>query len=60
MTIAHIFTGSFGAGKTTAIREDSAYRRDSRLEIVLGVKPTEDLLEAWRSMLCDAALTPRD
>jgi G3E family GTPase len=40
--------------------EDSAYRRDSRLEIVLGVKPTEDLLEAWRSMLRDAALTPRD
>jgi hypothetical protein len=40
--------------------EDSAYRRDSRLEIVLGVKPTEDLLEAWRSMLRDAALAPRD
>jgi hypothetical protein len=40
--------------------EDSAYRRDSRLEIVLGMKPTEDLLEAWRSMLRDAALTPRD
>jgi G3E family GTPase len=39
--------------------EDSAYRRDSRLEIVLGVKPTEDLLEAWRSMLRDAALRPR-
>jgi G3E family GTPase len=39
--------------------EDSAYRRDSRLEIVLGVKPTEDFLEAWRSMLRDAALTPR-
>jgi G3E family GTPase len=39
--------------------EDSAYRRDSRLEIVLDVKPTEDLLEAWRSMLRDAALTPR-
>ncbi len=40
--------------------EDSAYRRDSRLEIVLEVKPTEDLLDAWRSMLRDAALTPRD
>jgi len=40
--------------------EDSAYRRDSRLEIVLEVKPTEDFLDAWRSMLRDAALTPRD
>jgi G3E family GTPase len=40
--------------------EDSAYRRDSRLEIVLDVKPTEDFLDAWRSMLRDAALTPRD
>ena len=40
--------------------EDSAYRRDSRLEIVLGVKPTEEFLDAWRSMLRDAALTPRD
>jgi G3E family GTPase len=39
--------------------EDSAYRRDSRLEIVLAVKPTEDFLDAWRSMLRDAALTPR-
>jgi hypothetical protein len=40
--------------------EDSAYRRDSRLEIVLDVKPTEHFLDAWRSMLRDAALTPRD
>ena len=40
--------------------EDSAYRRDSRLEIVLAEKPTEDFLDAWRSMLRDAALTPRD
>ena len=39
--------------------EDSAYLRDSRLEIVLAVKPTEDFLDAWRSMLRDAALTPR-
>ena len=39
--------------------EDSAYRRDSRLEIVLGVKPTEGFLDAWRSMLRDAALRPR-
>jgi len=40
--------------------EDSAYRRDSRLEIVLDVEPTGDFLDAWRSMLRDAALTPRD
>jgi G3E family GTPase len=40
--------------------EDSAYRRDSRLEIVLDASPTEDFLDAWRSMLRDAALTPRD
>jgi G3E family GTPase len=40
--------------------EDSAYRRDSRLEIVLDVKPAGNFLEAWRSMLRDAALMPRD
>jgi G3E family GTPase len=40
--------------------EDSAYRRDSRLEIVLDVKPTEEFLDAWRSMLRDSALTARD
>lgn len=39
--------------------EDSAYRRDSRLEIVLDVAPTTSLLDAWRDMLKDAALTPR-
>jgi G3E family GTPase len=39
--------------------EDSAYRRDSRLEIVLDAKPTEDFLDAWREMLRDAALAPR-
>jgi G3E family GTPase len=38
--------------------EDSAYRRDSRIEIVLTAKPTEDFLEAWRGMLRDAALAP--
>jgi G3E family GTPase len=39
--------------------EDSAYRRDSRMEIVLNTKPTEDFLNAWREMLRDAALAPR-
>jgi len=39
--------------------EDSAYRRDSRLEIVLTVAPTERFLDEWRSLLRDAALTPR-
>jgi len=39
--------------------EDSAYRRDSRMEIVLEAKPTEDFLDAWRKMLRDAALAPR-
>jgi G3E family GTPase len=48
-------------GRGRGVRgEDSAYRRDSRLEIVLEVKPTEDFLDAWRSMLRDAALVPRD
>ena len=39
--------------------QDSAYRRDSRLEVVFDAKPTEDFLEGWRSMLRDAALAPR-
>jgi hypothetical protein len=39
--------------------EDSAYRRDSRVEIVLDVEPTEEFLIAWRDMLRDAALAPR-
>jgi G3E family GTPase len=39
--------------------EDSAYRRDSRLEVVFDAKPTDDFLEGWRSLLRDAALAPR-
>jgi G3E family GTPase len=39
--------------------EDSAYRRDSRLEVVFDAKPTEDFLEGWRSLLREAALAPR-
>lgn len=35
--------------------EDSAYRRDSRIEIVLTAAPTAEFLDAWRSLLRDAA-----
>jgi G3E family GTPase len=35
--------------------EDSAYRRDSRLELVLSAAPTLDYLENWRGVLRDAA-----
>jgi G3E family GTPase len=38
--------------------EDSGYRRDSRLEIVVGGRPTAALLDGWRDMLHSAALTP--
>jgi G3E family GTPase len=39
--------------------EDSAFRRDSRIEIVLTAKPTAELLDTWRSLLRDAANPPR-
>jgi G3E family GTPase len=39
--------------------EDSAYRRDSRIEIVLGAEPTAGYLDSWRAMLRDAALDRR-
>jgi G3E family GTPase len=35
--------------------EDSAYRRDSRIEIVLDAAPTAEYLELWRDLLRDAA-----
>lgn len=35
--------------------EDSAYRRDSRMEIVLTAAPTPEFLDNWRSLLRDAA-----
>jgi G3E family GTPase len=38
--------------------EDSAYRRDSRIELVASALPTEDFLDGWREMLRDAALAP--
>lgn len=43
---------SHGRGLTS---EDSAYRRDSRLEIVLTAAPTLQFLEVWRTLLRDAA-----
>jgi G3E family GTPase len=39
--------------------EDSAYRRDSRIEIVLGAAPTAEFLDLWRNLLRDAANPPR-
>jgi G3E family GTPase len=38
--------------------EDSGYRRDSRLEILVGNAPTVTLLDAWRDMLRSAAFMP--
>jgi len=35
--------------------EDSAYRRDSRVELVLAAAPTPEFLDLWRRMLRDAA-----
>jgi len=40
--------------------EDSGYRRDSRLEIVVGGAPTAAFLDGWRDMLRAAALRPAD
>jgi G3E family GTPase len=39
--------------------EDSAFRRDSRIEIVLSAGPTNEFLELWRSLLRDAANPPQ-
>jgi len=39
--------------------EDSAFRRDSRIEIVLSAVPTDEYLELWRGLLRDAANPPR-
>jgi G3E family GTPase len=35
--------------------EDSAYRRDSRVELVLAAAPTPEFLDRWRRLLRDAA-----
>ena len=40
--------------------EDSAYRRDSRMELVMDTKPSEDFLNGWRDILRDAAMAPRN
>jgi G3E family GTPase len=39
--------------------EDSAFRRDSRVEILLSAAPTPELLATWRNLLRDAANPPR-
>jgi G3E family GTPase len=39
--------------------EDSAFRHDSRIEIVLSAAPTPEFLESWRAVLRDAANPPR-
>ena len=39
--------------------EDSAHRRDSRVELVLGNRPADAVLDEWRGALRDAALAPR-
>jgi G3E family GTPase len=39
--------------------EDSAFRRDSRIEIVLSAEPTDDFLDLWRGLLRDAANPPQ-
>jgi G3E family GTPase len=39
--------------------EDSAFRRDSRIEIVLSAAPTDEYLDLWRGLLRDAANPPR-
>jgi G3E family GTPase len=35
--------------------EDSAFRRDSRMELILTAAPTAEFLAAWRALLRDAA-----
>jgi G3E family GTPase len=39
--------------------EDSAFRRDSRVEIVLSAAPTQQFLDLWRGLLRDAANPPQ-
>jgi G3E family GTPase len=40
--------------------EDSAFRRDSRIELVLIAAPTTQFLDSWRAVLRDAANPPRN
>jgi G3E family GTPase len=39
--------------------EDSAFRRDSRVELVLSAAPTDEFLDLWRELWRDAANPPR-
>jgi G3E family GTPase len=39
-------------------QEDSAFRRDSRIEIVLSAAPSAQYLDSWRSLLRDAVNPP--
>lgn len=48
---------SHGRGLTG---EDSAYRRDSRIEIVTTTLPPPEFLQQWRDLLRDAANPPRN
>ena len=48
---------SQGRGLTV---EDSAFRRDSRIEIVLSTAPTDDYLNLWRGLLRDAVNPPHE
>jgi G3E family GTPase len=47
---------SLGRGLTG---EDSAFRRDSRIEIVLSAAPGNEFLDLWRTLLRDAVNPPR-
>jgi hypothetical protein len=39
--------------------EDSAFRRDSRIELVLSPAPADEYLDLWRGLLRDAANPPK-
>jgi G3E family GTPase len=43
------------AGGRALSGEDSAFRRDSRIEVVLSAEPTPEFLESWRGVLRNAA-----
>jgi len=47
------------AGGRPLSGEDSAFRRDSRIELVLSAEPSPEFLESWRGVLRDAANPPR-
>ena len=70
MTRTHVITGSFGSGKTTAIRWMMANKPENELWMVIlneftdadldalsvaEVAPTAEFLEVWRSLLREVA-----